>query len=188
MRLVTTVLLLALASATVAAPVYRYVDKDGVTHYTDKPPTPDAQPASLPPLQTISPSEPLAETPSAAAAPEAPAAQPPVALRITTPAADETFRGDDSLVTVSASSDRPLPNGVGLLYLLDGTAQNSAPVKTFTYTLQNVERGSHVITVAAVDGTGREVARSAPVTVHMKQPTIANAPTIPKPPTPPKPK
>jgi hypothetical protein len=84
---------------------------------------------------------------------------------------------------VSASADRPLPEGVGLLFLLDGTAQNSKPVKAFSFTMQNVERGSHLVAVSAVDPAGKEVGRSPPVIVHMKPPTIENAPKIPKPPT-----
>lgn len=36
------VMALALAAATVAAQVYKWVDKDGKTHYTDTPPPPSA--------------------------------------------------------------------------------------------------------------------------------------------------
>jgi hypothetical protein len=183
MRLTLSILLLAFAASALAGgPVYRYKDKDGVVHYTDKPPTPDAEPASLPPLQTISPSEPLSEVTGGAPAADK-AAAPAITLKVTAPAADEVFRGDDRLLTVSASSDRPLPDGVGLLYLLDGAAQNNTPVKGMSFTMQNVERGEHSVSVTAVDPSGKELGRSAPVTVHMMPPTIQNAPKIPKPPT-----
>src|SRR5690242_19267107 len=33
--------------------VYKWVDEKGVIHYTDKPPTQNATPAKLPPLQTF---------------------------------------------------------------------------------------------------------------------------------------
>jgi hypothetical protein len=187
MRLILSILLLASATAALAGgTVYRYVDKDGVTHYTDKPPTPDAKPANLPPLQTISPATPLSQVTGsrddAAAAPaDAAAATGKFTLRITSPAPDDTIRTDDGKVAVSATSDPPLGGGTGLLYLLDGAAQNKTPVSSLSYTLQNVERGEHTVAVAAVDAGGKEVTRSAPVTIFMKPPTVDMAPKIPKP-------
>jgi hypothetical protein len=185
MRLSLSILLLAFATTAFAGgTVYRYVDKDGVTHYTDKPPSPDAKPANLPPLQTISPATPLSEVTkgSGDAATAAPVAPGKFTLRLTSPAPDDTIRTDDGQVSVSATSDPPLGGGYGLLYFLDGTAQNKTPVSSLSYTLQNVERGEHTVAVAAVDAAGKEVTRSAPVTIFMKPPTVDMAPKIPKPP------
>ena len=47
-------LMLALIFALpAAAEVYRWVDENGVVHYTDKPPAPGAEPAKLPKLQKM---------------------------------------------------------------------------------------------------------------------------------------
>lgn len=182
MRLTPWILVLALSSTAALAgtPVYRYVDKEGVTHYTDKPPTPDAKPADLPPLQTIGPMTPLPSVGATGGASAADAA-PALMLSIVSPEPDETFRNDDGKLAVSARSDRPVPDGTGFLFLLDGTAQNDKPSRSMSYTMDGVERGSHLVAVAAVDGAGKEIGRSPPVIVHMKPPTIDNAPKIPKP-------
>ena len=154
------------------AEVYRYVDPQGVVHYTDQPPSKDARPAKLPPLQVIGPppGPPADRGADADARPKAP--QAPVELRITAPAPEQTFRGDDRRLMVNVALDRPLPEGYGLLYMLDGSPQNTQATRTLSYVLEGVERGEHLVSVAAVDARGREVARTAPVIVHMKPPTV----------------
>lgn len=156
----------------VAAEVYRHVDKNGVVHYSDQPPTRDAKPVVLPPIQVIGP---IGAGSDASLDQAFTAAAPAYKLSIVSPAADETFRGDDRRLPVSVSMDQPLPDGFGLLYLLDGSAQNTPAVRSLNYTLDGVERGEHLISVAMVDATGREVARAAPVIVHMKPPTVKQA-------------
>lgn len=160
-----------------AAEVYRHVDKNGVVHYSDQPPTRDAKPVVLPPIQVIGPFSADAD----AGLDKAFAAAPAYKLSIVSPAADETFRGDDRRLPVSVSMDQPLPEGFGLVYLLDGSAQNTPAVRSLNYTLDGVERGEHLVSVAMVDATGREVARAAPVIVHMKPPTVKPPPPKSKP-------
>jgi len=167
MRLPALLLLLLLALPA-AADVYRWVDADGVTHYSDKPPTKDAKPADLPPLQTFDPHSMAGGQGQSYDEPDSKPAASGLSFHpvITSPAADQTFRGDERDVTVMVSSAPP--NGVGLLYYLDGSAQFSVPTSETTLILPNVERGEHQVSVAAVDTQGHEVGRSAPVRFFMK--------------------
>ena len=162
-----------LAAAAGAAEVYRHVDKDGVVHYSDQPPTKGAKPVVLPPIQVVGP---VGGRPAAGAPPAAVEADltgsAPLSVSIMSPTPDQTFRGDDRRLPVSVRMNQPLPEGHGLLYLLDGTAQNAAPTRALNYTLTGVERGEHMVAVATVDASGKEVARTAPVIVHMKPPTV----------------
>lgn len=96
----------------------------------------------------------------------------PLSVSIVSPAADETFRSDDRTLPVSVRMNQPLPEGYGLLYLLDGTAQNDKPTRALNYAMDGVERGDHMLTVVTIDAVGREVGRAAPVIVHMKPPTV----------------
>ena len=73
---------------------------------------------------------------------------------------------------MSSQANQPLPEGYGLLYLLDGTAQNGKPTRALNYSLEGVERGEHMVTVVTVNASGKEVGRAAPVIVHMKPPTV----------------
>lgn len=174
MRTACLILLLTLA-APATAEVYRYVDEHGVVHYTDKPPSKDAKPASLPPLQTF-PAGRLPE-PETPAEPE-PGPPPKLAVRIDAPAPDQTFRDPSGTVVVAASVKPALPGGYGLIYYVDGAAATAEPVQTTGFTLSGLERGEHRIAVAVVDAEGHEVARSPTVAVHLKPPSVRRpAPT-----------
>lgn len=171
MRLVLLPLLLLTAAMPARADVYRWVDADGHVHYGDKAPTPGAKPAELPPLQFISGGGQAAvaggvKTPAAAAAPES------VALNIVSPTPDQTLRGTDRKLAVSVAMPKPLPDGAGLVYLLDGNPRTSKPVQELSYTMTDIDRGTHLIAVAVVDGRGKELGRAPPVLVHIKPPGL----------------
>lgn len=171
-------MLLLLSTATQAADaVYRWVDKDGVVHYSAQPPNKDAKPAALPPLQTYSHKSGPQNLPDGAAlaqsaAPTTPEAAPPPELRITGPAPDEVFRDPQGLVPVAVSVKPFMPMEGGLVFYLDGSAQNSKPWASTSYTLVGVERGEHRVAVALVDRQGKEVTRSAAITFYAKPPSI----------------
>lgn len=175
-RLAVLAVLIPLAAA--ATDVYRHVDKDGIVHYSDQPPTKNAKPIVLPPIQVVGP----ASTPASGGASNAAAngstakedaGLPQLGASIVSPLAEETFRGDDRRVPVAVRLREPLPEGYGLLYMLDGSPQNLKATRQLNFTMEGVERGEHMISVATVDARGREVARGVPVIVHMKPPTVA---------------
>lgn len=161
-----------LCVAAGATEVYRHVDKDGVVHYTDQPPTKGAKPAVLPPIQVVGPVGGRPAPGSASGATVITDADltgaAPLSVSIMSPTPDQTFRRDDRLLPVSVRMNQPLPQGHGLLYLLDGTARNAEPTRSLNFTFAGVERGEHMVAVATVDANGREVARTAPVIVHME--------------------
>lgn len=166
-------LLTALPSLLMAAQVYRYTDAQGVVHYTDKPPSKDAAPTTLPPIQTFK---------SSAAAKEIQAIEKKAAVKnfslsIESPTPDQNYREPNPDVSVSVRVMPGLVGGHGLLYYVDGTLQNEAPSFSTQYTVQGLERGSHTIDVALVNAKREEQARSS-VTVHVKQPSaIAKPPS-----------
>lgn len=160
-----------LAAMPARAEVYRWVDPQGRVHYGDSAPNRGAQPAQLPPLQFISggPARTAAATtatPVAATAPER------FDLSIVSPTPDQTLRGSDRRLSVAIRLPKPLPEGAGLVYLLDGNARTSKPVRDLSYVLTDVDRGTHMVAVAVVDGRGKELGRAAPVLVHLKPAAI----------------
>ena len=167
MRIVLAFALLALqAQAETGPSVYRWVDKDGVVHYADKPLTADAKPAELRPLQTF-PAGSSAPLPDSLAS--APAKPAPASVSISAPAQDETIRDNTGELTVNVAA--ALQNGQGLIYYLDGQAQNTTPTLSTAFLVKGLERGEHALSVAVVDAAGRELGRSDAVTVHVKPPT-----------------
>lgn len=170
LRLGCVFLSVATAAPAIADQVYRHVDKDGVVHYSDQPPSKTSKPVKLPPLQVVSP----VALPDSTSTPDRTSKPAPrnIAVSVSSPQPDETFRGVDGTLPVSVSLSPGLPEGYGLFYLLDGNPQNTEAVQASSYTLTGVERGQHLVTVVVVDPRGSEVARSEPVIVHMKPPRV----------------
>lgn len=162
------VLLAVLLAVPVLADVYRWTDKDGVIHYTDKPPAPGAKPAELPPLQTFKPD---ALPKLAPAADDAAKSTKPLArtIAIVEPAAETTIRDAEGKVPVSVAAEPQ--NGEGIVYTLDGAAQNSTPTPSTAFLLSGVERGEHHLGATLVDAAGKTLATAAPVTVYLMPPT-----------------
>jgi hypothetical protein len=171
MRTLLLPLLLLIAAVPARADVYRWVDAEGHVHYGDKAPAPGAKPVELPPLQFISGASPAAPAGTAKTPAAAPAAES-VALNIVSPTPDQTLRGTDRKLAVSVAMQKPLPEGAGLVYLLDGNPRTSKPVQDLSYTISDVVRGSHLVAVAVVDGRGKELGRAPPVLVHIKPPGL----------------
>ena len=150
------------------AEVYKWTDDKGVIHYTDKPPTDNAKPATLPPLQTYKRGTLPDLNKFAAPAPAKPEAARGAQIQIVTPASEETFRSDRAISVAVIVSPAPDPSQK-LVYMLDGQAIGS-PTSETSYALTEVDRGEHSVSVALVDASGQELSRSAPVTFFMKPP------------------
>jgi hypothetical protein len=163
MRILMVVFLLAFAGIASAVDVYKYVDDKGVIHYTDKPPSKDAKPTDLPPLQTYSPTAPAAA---------APATLPKTdfTVSIASPTPDQFFREPAAEVPIAANVSPAMVGGFGLRYFVDTTAVTPDPIPEMRWTVGGLEPGEHLLSVALYDANGREIARSAPVTIHMAPP------------------
>ncbi len=161
-------IILLLVAASAGAQVYKWVDEKGVVHYTDQPPTKNAKPANLPKLQTYKQGA-LPSLENIGASNEQPQATTPPVVRIVSPAADETFRTPQPPVSVSVEVSPGLGDGQQLVYHVNGAAKTEPTLNT-SYTVTGLERGSHAISVSVVNGAGLVIARSAPVSVHIKPP------------------
>ncbi len=166
MRTLIALTLACLSGTVTAADVYRWVDSNGVVHYSDKPQAPSDKPVSLPHLQTYAPGS---APPGFAAAPT-PGKEAAATISIASPAADETIRDAEGKFTVTVNAE--LQAGQGLVFYLDGAAQNQQPTPSTAYLFNGVERGEHTVAAALVGGDGHEVARSETVTIHMKPPSV----------------
>jgi len=98
--------------------VYKWVDDKGVVHYTDKPPSENATPAKLPPLQTYKGGTPPDLSRFDKGGGKATGA---AQIQVVTPAQDETFRSGERTVPVAVVLTPQLTEGQRLVYLLDGT-------------------------------------------------------------------
>ena len=159
MRILACLLLmLSLPALAGGSAVYRYVDKNGGVHFTPRPPDSRAKPFALDqPMQ-------LQRDPGA---PSPPLQSPPFGVRFSTPSPDQTYAASGD-VRVSISIMPGLAKGYGLVFRVDGQAQNRKPLPDIRTTLHGVASGTHEITAALIGPGGMELARSAPIKIHVR--------------------
>lgn len=160
-------------TAPVAAQVYRWVDENGKVHYSDTPPpSEDASKAELPDL-------PVVQSPPAPTIimPNKPQPQPagPVypALKVVSPAPEETVWANDGLLKITVIADPPLQQQHAFVYRLDGEIRQG-PTAQYSVTLTEVFRGEHTVTVDVVNAAGDVIQSSAPVIVYVRHHSILN--------------
>jgi hypothetical protein len=161
-------ILLAVSSIAVADEVYRWVDKDGQIHYSDRPHE-GAEMVTLPEAQTFSmpASQPTQRTTDKQD--DSQKAEPYSSVAITSPTSDEALWGTDGKVKVSVSVQPQLHRGHRLMVYLDNKA-----VARLTGNQRDTE---------LTDSTGSVVAKSNSVPFTVKQTSIQNQnnPNIPTP-------
>ena len=160
--LISMALMSSLASADTA---YKWVDENGVVHYSDKP-HPDAQKVKMPEAQTYKalPSERAGTAPVAAEA--APA--PYQGCGVMQPTSEQTLANVDSL-NVVVRTDPPLRSGDQVFVTLDGQPLNGKSPTSLTYTISPVERGTHTVQAIVRDTSGAMLCQTSGVTFHVQQ-------------------
>ncbi len=178
-QLTLTRLALVLAAATVSmmltaplatAEVYKWVDKDGVTHYADRP-MPGATEVKLPPAQTY-------QAPAAAAGQVAvPAALPPAP-------ADATTRDVGQACELRSPKDNDVLVNVQSIVFTFAGPEGSTPVLVLNnkrYNAQNdansivvqpAPRGAYEAKLTFLNGRREVVCKVPPVTFFVRQPSV----------------
>jgi hypothetical protein len=148
-----------------ATTVYKWVDEQGVTHYSDQP-HPEAKTIDVQPVQTYSSP---AEASSSADTVSAPAAGPRYVCEVSRPENDEVFLNTH---TVSGSLRlEPTPSaGDRVVIALDGKTVEGQSGNTFLLT--DLPRGSHTLRAAVYDASGRQLCATPTVTFHVRQPSV----------------
>lgn len=168
--------------AASAAPAWRWVDSNGVVHYSDRP-QPGATQIELSGAQGFGSTE--RDRPQAARTQPQPAQttasaaqqqQPAPAYRsitIQSPTQQQTLWNTGGNLDVSLTVDPGLRSGHRVDLVLDGQRRNLDTTGT-QIALTEVFRGAHTLEAIVVDTSGAEVVRSAPVTFMVQQTSIQN--------------
>ena len=175
-----SVAMLSLAALTMLAPmaptlaqdIYKTVDENGNTVYTDQKPSDDAQPVKLKELTVVDPVELGDEQAVGGGAENAESGQsgnsaPDFGLRIVTPAAQESVWNTAYVLTVQVQTDRELPAGARLAYLVDGEVRSSTRARSVE--IEEVYRGEHQLSVELRASDGRVLGSAGPITFFMRQ-------------------
>lgn len=153
--------LLTLCAHASDKPLYRYLDDQGVVHYSDKAPNKFIKPLALNRLGR----------PDKSNAPMGSAALPSTprfAVHFDTPTPEQVYYTDEKSIPVSLSVMPGLIKGFGLILKVDGINVGKTPVRDIHTTLHDLGAGSHVIVAVLQNARGQELARSSPLKILIR--------------------
>jgi hypothetical protein len=158
---------------TALAEIYKYVDENGVTRYTDKPPSKDAKPLTLPPLQTytgagISPTVESSE-PGEDVLPKEVSGYS--GIELLSPADQQVFNNANPIVTASAAVKPGLQDGHRVVFLVDGLLFPAPPGQT-SVAIGDLVRGSHSLQAQVRDASDQVQIQSESINFHLSQPSL----------------
>jgi hypothetical protein len=160
-----------LAAGAVMAQAYRWVDADGIVHYSDRPQAgaervvlPQSPPRSA---QTRAP-RPTASRPTAETEP-APAAFRYESITFNSPAAEETLWNIEGVLNVSLNVEPALQTGHQIRVYFDG---EPTVVSGTSFQLEEVYRGVHNLQAEVIDQTGKLMIRSRANRFYVQQNAI----------------
>jgi hypothetical protein len=167
-----TLMYLSCTVAT-AATVYKWVDENGVTHFSDQPHE-NAQKVELKAPQTFT--APKISTPSRPTPPR-PAQKVYQSCGMSEPSNDQVFLNTDT-VSAATSVQPAVRPGDTVLVTMDGAPVPGVPPDGGQFTISPVDRGEHTIQMVVKDPSGTTVCSSPGVTFHVRQPSV-QSPTNP---------
>lgn len=160
------------AAAASGTEVYRWVDEDGVVHYSDSP-HPGAQKIEIAEPTTM----PAYRRPDSAqrTPPTNGESQPPApgyqSLSIVQPAAEETLWNIEGRLTVQLGLQPALKPGDRVRVYFDGEPKE---VTGLQFQLEEVYRGAHNLQAEVVNEAGTLMIRSEPIRFYVQQTSIQN--------------
>lgn len=167
---------LLLCAATASAQVYKWVDEDGVVHYSDQP-VPGAEVVFIEQntVRTRSPRATVRPLPGADAAPDsAPAATFAYeTISFASPVAEQTLWNIGGTLNVALNLSPGLRLNDRVRLYFDGEPVQNNVVGTSTQ-LEEVWRGSHNLQAEVVDENGNLMIRSEPIRFYVQQTSVLN--------------
>lgn len=161
------------------ADIYKTVDKDGRTVYTDKPTTENAEKVelreinTLPGAQLVPPSSPVSSF-------ESRPAQLDYSISIISPRSDVTIPVGQRDLAIAVTVTPALANEHLLVYFMNGELLEETHMTNII--VQDVPRGTHTLVVEAIDPHGQSLGVSPPVQVNVMRAVIKkSAPPAPAP-------
>jgi hypothetical protein len=183
MRRIAFTLMSLVCSVALATTVYKWVDENGVIHYSDQP-HPNAQKLQIEGVQTYSSRGASVPAPGGSA-PEAraEAARPYQGCAVAQPLDQQNLPNAQS-VFIRVQTD-PVPRAGDRIYItLDGQGLNGGEPTGMSFNVTPIERGAHTVQAQVRDNSGQILCQTPSVTFYVQQPNLfspANQPAAPNP-------
>jgi hypothetical protein len=167
------VLIGLLAASTALGQAYRWVDDDGITHYSDRP-VPGAERVFLPESGSsrVRTARPPAASRQASQTNPADSVQGPFryeSLEVVSPTAEETLWNIEGILSVSVALSPSLQAGHQVRAYFNG---NSQVVSGTSFQIEEVYRGVHNIQVEVIDANGKLMIRSQTNRFYVQQNSV----------------
>ena len=171
MRAILFTLMSVACAVAFSATVYRWVDENGVTHYSDQPHE-NAEKVTISAPQTFSAPHQQAQPSNSSSRPAA-SSGPTYSCSITEPANDDTFSNATAVVATAQST--PVPRqGDKVILMFDGLKVQNFPPGGGAFQLTNLDRGTHTLQAQVEDSNGKVVCQSSTVSFTVLQPSVLN--------------
>ena len=165
------VLLLALAlSPAGATTLYKWVDEDGVRHFSDQP-HPGAEVIELEEAQTFTAPPVIEPAPDREGA-DAGGQFSYQGFWIAAPRGGQTLWNIEGNLSAALSLTPPLQPGHRIRVFLDGEFVEGLPDAGMSFTVPEVYRGTHTLHATVVDDAGNVIAETETVTFYVHQTSI----------------
>jgi len=169
------VVLICLSAATaVLAEAYRWVDEDGIVHYSDRP-REGAEVVELSEYSRNTGARIYRQAPQSDAGDDEQAADEPFryqSLSISSPGAEETLWNIEGVLNVSLALSPALQRGHQVRVYFDGEPRM---VRGTSFQIEEVFRGVHNLQAEVIDGTGQLMIRSRPNRFYVQQSKVGTA-------------
>src|SRR5262245_8275967 len=159
-----------LVAASAFATTYKWVDKNGVTHYSDTP-APGAEWVDLQSAKTFTPTTP-STTRSVSRTAGSEQSFQYSKLDLWKPQNDETFTNTGNTITARVRLEPDLQPGHSIWLYLDGKRVDGLAGAGDEFSLSNVFRGTHTLAATVTDQSGKQLINSQTVTFHMHQTSV----------------
>jgi uncharacterized protein DUF4124 len=159
-------------SLALAGTVYKWIDENGVVHYSDQP-HPNAQKIQLQGAQTYKAQPANAASDGGAAAPASSTERTYQGCAVVQPTPDQTLADVDSL-TVVVQTDPALRAGDQIFVTYDGQPLNGNSATGGTFTISPLDRGTHTLQAVVRDADGAVLCQTPGVTFYVHQPSVLN--------------
>jgi Domain of unknown function (DUF4124) len=152
-----------------SAVVYRWIDADGVVHYSDQP-APGAEKIITAGGSSLNAYTAAAAPANSSAQPRAAAQARPVAVTIVSPQPEQSFFNDEP-INVSLSQS-PLPADQSVTWLLNGKELSGQSPTDTQFVLPNPGRGTFTLAANIINQATGEVQSTPSVTFYVHEPSL----------------
>jgi hypothetical protein len=187
MRPILFTLMSLACSLALATTVYKWVDEDGVIHYSDQP-HPNAQKMQVQGVQTYSSRAATVRAPAGSESDSnAPPPNPYKGCAIAQPLDQQNLPNAQSVFIRVQSDPVPRP-GDRIFITMDGQGLNGGQATGLSFNVTPIDRGAHTVQAQIRGGGDQVLCQTPPVTFYVQQPTLFNPGVSAQPGTPVRPR